>query len=285
MTVNWSRWGEDDERGALNLLTGDTVLAAVRLPTSGRVASLGRPISPDAPSSPRRNPVWHLTVQNHHPSGRGAADDILVMHSHNGTHIDALCHYWGDDRRLFNDTSPKGIGKHGSARLGVDHIGGIVARAVLLDLGDVCPTGSAGHGFEIGVEHIEAAERAAGVRITAGDVVLLATGWEAVLAGDPDAYYWGEPGIGPDTARWLAERDVIAVGADNWGIEAVPPQQRGDGLGVHHLLLNSYGVYLIENLHLADVRADPGPGAYLFVIAALPIAGGTASPVNPLLIS
>jgi kynurenine formamidase len=285
MTVNWNRWGDDDERGALNLLTADSVLAALRQPSGGQVDCLGRVISPDAPSSPRRNPAWHLTVQNQHPSGRGAADDILVLHSHNGTHIDALCHYWGDDRQLFNGVSPRGIGKHGSDRLGVQHLGGIVARAVLLDLGDVCPTGQAGHGFEIGVGHIEAAQRHAGVTIGAGDVVLLATGWETLLADDPDAYYWGEPGIGPAAARWLAERDVVAVGADNWGVEAVPPKQRGEGLSVHQVLLNSYGVYLIENLHLADVRRSPGPGAYLFVIAALPIAGGTASPVNPLLIS
>jgi kynurenine formamidase len=285
MTVNWSRWGDDDERGALNLLTPDKVLAALGRPGTGRIDCLGRRISPEAPSSPRRNPVWQLTVQNHHPAGHGAADDILVMHSHNGTHIDALCHYWGADRQLFNGVSPRGIGRNGSDRLGVHNLGGIVARAVLLDLTDVCPTGPAGHGFEIGVEHVEAAQRAAGVTIGAGDVVLLATGWETQFTDDPEVYHWGEPGIGPDAARWLAERDVIAVGADTWGVEVVPPPRRGHGLSVHQLLLNSYGVYLIENLHLADVRVNPGPGAHLFVVAALPIAGGTASPVNPLLIS
>ena len=29
---NWGRWGKDDERGALNLITGDSVLSALTVP-------------------------------------------------------------------------------------------------------------------------------------------------------------------------------------------------------------------------------------------------------------
>jgi len=44
---NWSRWGAEDERGTLNLLTPDLVLDAARSMRTGKVYALGAPIGRD----------------------------------------------------------------------------------------------------------------------------------------------------------------------------------------------------------------------------------------------
>lgn len=43
---NWGRWGDDDQRGTLNLITLEKRAAAVGLARSGRVVSLARDITP-----------------------------------------------------------------------------------------------------------------------------------------------------------------------------------------------------------------------------------------------
>ena len=44
---NWGRWGADDQRGAINLITPAKRVAATRLVTRGRsVTSVNRPAAP-----------------------------------------------------------------------------------------------------------------------------------------------------------------------------------------------------------------------------------------------
>ncbi|HEY5114919.1 MAG TPA: hypothetical protein VIJ00_05300, partial [Nakamurella sp.] len=42
---NWDRWGPDDERGALNYLTADCILAAVQLVQTGQTLTLSLPLN------------------------------------------------------------------------------------------------------------------------------------------------------------------------------------------------------------------------------------------------
>jgi kynurenine formamidase len=106
-------------------------------------------------------------------------------------------------------------------------------------------------------EMLEAAQDRAQVSVQAGDIMLLRTGW-------------------------LAERGVAVVGADNFAIEAIPFPV-GQVFPVHHCLLREYGMPLIEGLALAPL-ADTGVSEFLFVAAPLPITGGTASPLAPVVI-
>src|SRR5688572_27354849 len=96
---NWGRWGDDDERGTANLLSADGVLAATQLVKTGKVYSLSAPLSPDGPNLPTRRPTWHVVTTRTRVPGQDdmSADDVVVMHTHGTTHIDALCHiYVGD---------------------------------------------------------------------------------------------------------------------------------------------------------------------------------------------
>ena len=100
---NWGRWGNDDERGALNLLTPDVVAAAATLCRTGAVYPLGLPIQHQGmPTFAYRGAPQRLSLRNQADTGAfldygapddlGANEDILVLASHNETHLDALSH-------------------------------------------------------------------------------------------------------------------------------------------------------------------------------------------------
>jgi kynurenine formamidase len=82
-----------------------------------------------------------------------------------------------------------------------------------------------------------------------------------------------------DAARWLAERRVAMVGADNFAIEQIPFPD-GEVFPVHQLLLRDRGVPLVEGLAL-DRLAATRTAEFLFVALPLAIEGGTASPLAP----
>jgi hypothetical protein len=93
----------------------------------------------------------------------------------------------------------------------------------------------------------------------------------------------GEPGIGMAAARWLVERDVPAVGADNFAVEVIPTASGGPA-PVPRMLIRGCGMYLMEMLVLAELAAA-GVHEFFFVAAPLPVTGATGSPINPLAIA
>lgn len=284
----WGRWGNEDERGALNLAGREEAKRAAGLVRTGQVISLAQPLSPKTPVPGHRAPMQHFMGRDggdyaagaKRPSGFQFAEDTLVLPLHFGTHIDALCHAWHDDQ-LYNGFPSDGIrSTTGAARCAIDKLGPIVARGVLLDVcalvGAPLPLGKA-----VTREMLEAAQDRAQVLVQAGDVVLLRTGWLESMLASPN-YYDGEPGLDIGAALWLAERGVAVVGADNFAIEAIP-FPIGQVFPVHQCLLREYGIPLIEGLALAPL-ADTGVSEFLFVAAPLPITGGTASPLAPVAI-
>jgi kynurenine formamidase len=284
----WGRWGNEDERGALNLAGREEAKRAASLVRTGEVISLAQPLSPKTPVPGHRAPMQHFMGRDggdyaagaKRPGGFQFAEDTLVLPLHFGTHIDALCHAWHDDQ-LYNGFPSAGIrSTTGSAHCAIDKLGPIVARGVLLDVcalvGAPLPLGKA-----VTREMLEAAQDRAQVSVQAGDVVLVRTGWLEAMLASPN-YYDGEPGLDIGAALWLAERGVAVVGADNFAIEAIPFPM-GQVFPVHQCLLREYGMPLIEGLAVAPL-ADAGASEFLFVATPLPIAGGTASPIAPIAI-
>ena len=105
MKDNWGRWGDGDEAGAVNLIgAGETVRAAAQV-TRGEVISLAQPIS-TAMAVPKHRPgVMHFMGRDGGDYAAGQSrkggfqfsDDTVVLPTHSGTHLDALCHCWYDD--------------------------------------------------------------------------------------------------------------------------------------------------------------------------------------------
>ncbi len=283
-TGNWGRWGPDDQLGAANLVDAASRLRAIAAVRQGQMYSLSHPLSSSAPVVTGTTPFWHEPLRRFNPaSGHGSSDDVVVMRTHTGTHLDALCHHWSEEG-LYNGHPHEGVGRRGNGVLSMEQLAGIITRAIVLDVSSSCPSGKDGWGHVIGVDHLDKARERADLRIEPGDAVLIRTGWVAELYRDPEVYAWSEPGLGEEAAIWLAEQDVCLVGADNWAIEVIPPPIKGRGLYVHTIFLNHYGIYLLENLDLDQLVADNGSCEGLFALAPLRITDGAGSPVNPLIL-
>jgi kynurenine formamidase len=294
---NWGRWGSADERGALNLLTPEAVVAAAGCVREGRVLALSLPIR-GATSSHAPTTVPHLRgrpLPQHFMSVDGGdyaagaraigaglrmADDALIVSPHGTTtHMDALCHMWAGDE-LYNGHPASRVRSYGAKHCGIDKAGPVVARGVLFDV-----PATRGVPRLAATDRIDAADLdACGVEVRPGDVAVVRTGWPLIWQAEgPDAYWAGQPGLSADGGRWLAERDVCMVASDNAAIGGLNAQQLADEElddDLHLIFLWRHGIYLAEMLWLEDL-AEARRTEFLFVAAPLAIEGGTASPINP----
>lgn len=287
----WGVWGENDEIGALNLVSAAHVMAAAGLVKQGKVISLAQPLSKKTPVPSHRAGLSHFMDRDGGDYAAGArrvhgfqfAEDTVVMPLHIGTHIDALCHAWSDDLLYNGHPSTEITSTHGAKKCGVEKLPPIVTRGVLLDLakahGAPLPAG-----YSIGAEEMSATAERAGITVQTGDAVLFRTGWLEGQTGkrQGEVNFNEEPGINEEAALWLAEAGVAMVGADNFAIEVMPFPD-GTIFPVHQRLIRDFGISLLEGLALKDFAAL-SVVEFLFVAAPLPIVGGTGSPVTPLAI-
>lgn len=288
----WGRWGADDERGALNLLTPEVVSRATRAARTGKVYPLALPIQRTGiPHFDYRGTPQRLTLTNHDDEqmsrdnggapGVGANEDVLVMAAHTATHMDALGHIYAD-HKLYNGFPHDSVSPYsGAPHCGIDKVGAVVGRGVLLDVAAAKGVAELGPGYVITPGDLKTTLTAQGSTLEPGDLVLIRTGWlESFLTGGKDLL--PQPGIGLDAAEFLAEQDVALVGADNGAVEAMP-FDKDVYLGAHIVLLVRNGIHLVEHLVLADLATD-GCHEFLLVIAPLNVTGATGSPVTPVAI-
>jgi kynurenine formamidase len=134
---------------------------------------------------------------------------------------------------------------------------------------------------------LEKVETAQGVRVGAGDVVLLRSGHcrrrNVLGAWDP---HFLSAGVHPSAMSWLRDRDVAVLGADG-DSDARPSPVEGMLSPIHALTLNAMGMPLLDNLQLEDVAAacaSEKRWEFLCVVTPLRIPGGTGSPINPVAI-
>jgi kynurenine formamidase len=289
---NWGRWGEDDERGALNLLDETTVSAALAQPRAGRVYQLGQPIQmAGVPMGPPRRPrPLHVFFRDGGDfeagepleEGKGSAEDYLGLPTHGvATHIDALGHVFIGDR-IYNGFPRSSVRSSGLGHCGIDRAGPLVTRGVVLDVPRARGVEMLEGGYAVTADDVRAALAATGTSLRPGDAVLLRTGWPLMFERDPEAYAASSPGLGMEAAALLCDADVSLVGADNIAVEPYPFRP-GESAPVHQLLLVRHGIYLVELLALEELTAD-GVAECLLVVAPLLLSGGTGSPVNPVAI-
>ena len=263
----------------------DALLDVVR--EGVQVVDLGRQLRVGMPQSPNHPQFWHTLPRRHgdmtRSDGGSAANDMITTGTHVGTHIDALAHV-SHDGCLHGgiDAVEAGIGGK-YVELGVHTIEPMVRRGVLLDVPRHLGVARCEGGYEITVEDLEGAARNQGVEVTAGDVVLVRSGWGQLFAeGDPYlGRETGVPGIGEAGAQWLADRQVHAAGADTVAFERLAPQGGHSLLPAHRVLLVESGTYIIEALDLEGL-ASAGHAEFTFVLVPLNIYGATGSPVRPL---
>ncbi|MEM4303256.1 MAG: cyclase family protein [Candidatus Caldarchaeum sp.] len=214
---------------------------------------------------------------------RTSSSGIIIMSDQSGTHIDARCHQ-ASDLTLYGGIKivPEVETPWGFTRLGADEIPPLVARGVLVDVAghEVDPLPEDG---EISLSQFMKALSNEGITIGKGDVVLVRTGYGKFW--NEQGKYLKAPGISKDVSLWLADREILAVGADNlaWDNPHIIDSETRSKLPGHLHLLAKKGIYIIENLYLEELSRDK-VYEYLFVALPLKFKGSTGSPMRPIAI-
>jgi kynurenine formamidase len=289
---SWGRWNDNGERGALNYLTPARIAAAARLVRTGTTITLSQPLRTRAGIDVPEPADHHMTMLPDVDIGSGSvrfAKDYVGLDYHNDghSHIDAFSHVAFDG--LFFDGKPAvSVTAEGAGAGAIEVLkDGLVGRAVLLDVPRVRGLPWIEPGDHVFREDLEVAEREQGVRVAAGDILLVRTGHARRLT---ELGPWETPaakaGLHPTTALFLADRRIAALGSDG-NSDTAPSTTEGVAFPIHVLALNAMGVHLLDYLQFEDVVARceaTGRWEFLFVAAPLRIVRGTGSPLNPIAI-
>ena len=273
---NWARWGSDDQRGAINLITPDKRMAAATAVRSGRTVSLSRVFEP----------TQQFIRKNDRGRGGRAGSVVdyygFIYHGQTVTHIDALCHMWDVDGMWQGRDPSTEIDTQGA------HFGditawsdGIITRGVLLDVprhrGEPFVTSDRPvHGWEL-----EDIARAEGVELQSGDALMVHSGRGAFEQAGNTFGGGDRPGLHVSCAKFIRDHDVALLG---WDMMDARPNDYGLPFPVHGVLFN-YGVALLDNAllePLAVACAEESRYEFMFMALPLKVARGTGSPANPI---
>ena len=285
-----SKYGPNDEIGAANLVTPERVLAASKLVKQGKSHPLGIVVVPGMPAYPPRSVTLQVVQPNMQFGKSGVAtfgwdiignDDLAQVWFGVGPQLDGLGHV-GEGKYFYNCHNAQEISAiTGLTKLGTHGIPPLIGRGVLVDMAKHKGVPAMAAGESISAEDIQAAAKAQGVTFKEGDIILLHTGWtDAKLAADPKAWVSGEPGLDNAAAVYLAGLNPVAVGADTWGVEVVPPKP-GDKIFYGHVtLLKENGIYILETMNTGPLVAQ-GVNEFMFVLGQARIKGAVQMIINP----
>jgi kynurenine formamidase len=291
---NWGRWGPDDQRGTLNLIDPDAVRRGAAAVRRGVTFSLSIPMDASGPQTGRilgrKNPQLMMLQASFaftgDPGDFATSDDEVLMGTQSATHWDALSHA-GYDGLLYNGVGADAISmESGATKLGIEHFGPLVTRGLLCDVARLKGVEWFEEPYVVTGADLDACMDAAGIRVTAGDVVLVRTGqmhWLRV--GDRNRYADISPGIGLDAVEWLHDHDVAAIANDTHVFEPYPcPGENPFLFPTHMIELRDVGMPQGQQWDLDELATDcAADGVYEFLLAATPLpvthaSGGLVAP-------
>lgn len=219
-----------------------------------RVIDLSQTLEEHMPNFPTHAKFFHNLWENYSLGGRSLSYQ-LVVHEHNGTHVDAPAHFLenaGPDAHVTIERVP---------------LSQMLGRGVRLDCRKI------GAGEYALKEHLERWENGHGA-IEAGDIVLFDFGWSAHWKPRPNAgaYLENWPGISMEAAEYLLSKKVAAIGVDT--LSPDPPEALKTR-PIHPMVLERQ-VLIVENL----CNLDQLPDFFLFLALPLKILNGSGSPLR-----
>jgi len=283
-----SPWGADDQIGAANRVTPERTAAAAKLVKKGISHPLGIVIEPGMPAYPPRYTQLQVVQPNQQFNAdlgvgweASSNDDVLQMWLGTGPQLDGLGHM-GEAGEFYNCNQGKDFSIiTGLTKLDISGIPPMVGRGVMIDIAKQMGVDSLQAGQPITSDDIKAAMKSQGVTVGEGDVVLLHTGYtDATLKQNPSLWAGSIPGITNEASVFLAGLKPMAVGADTWGLGAVPPRA-GDKIFYDHvLLLKQHGIYILETMNTGRL-ADEGVHEFMFVLGQARLKGAVQMIINP----
>jgi len=262
-----------------------TVLNAIKLIKTGEVIELAWPLNAAMPfvgAPPRRFEVQlKRTVMNPASNERASNEELVVTElGQVGTQLDGFAHQTHRDS-LYNCFKMDEIAtRTGFNKLGVEKVGAIITRGVLIDVAGSKGVDMLGDTYEITVEDLEGALKKQNLSVQPADAIIIHTGWGKLWGKDNARFTKSCPGIGVKAAEWLISKDPILLGSDNFPVEVSPNPDPKLSAPVHQIALVVNGVHLLENLKLDELVAK-NVGEFAFIMEPLKIQGATGSTVTP----
>jgi kynurenine formamidase len=284
-----SQWGAQDTLGSANLVTPERTMMAAKLIKQGKSMPLGITIGSDTPAFPPRS----LNLQVVQPNQQGGQklsgfgyegnynDDVLQTWIGIGSQLDGLGHL-GENGQYYNCLDEKEISViTGLTKLGTHDVPPLVGRAVIVDMAKHFGVETMEAGQHFGEAEIKAASEAQGVTMGEGDIILFHTGWtDGKFESDPTLWGSAEPGLNNEGAVYLASLNPMAVGADTWGVESIPPKEGDKVFYGHVTLLKDHGIYILETMNTGPILRD-GANEFMFVLGQARIKGSVQAMINP----
>jgi kynurenine formamidase len=287
---NWGRWGPADEKGTLNLITPNKRKQAAGLVRDGITVSLARDASTEKAID---NPQPYEHRMNN--VGAAASSDRFSISFHGlfHTHLDALGHHFLDGKLYNGFSRDEWVTMQDGARKGSIHNvkGGVFTRGILFDIPRLKGVPYLEPGTAIYVEDLEAWERQAGIKVTAGDAIFIRTGrWARRAKVGPWEIGKLDSGLDASVIPWLRQRDVALIGSESaLDVVPIPPANTitnpDDYRPVHNFVLVALGMNVFDNCtldDLAEAAAARKRWEFLLTASPLPIVTGTGSPINPI---
>jgi kynurenine formamidase len=287
---NWGRWGADDQTGAVNLITPTKRKAAMRLAREGQSYSMARNAeTKEAVDNPA--PIIRKTTRNgasapHTGIGNTGDTFFISYHGMAHTHMDTLSHF-AYDGKLYNGYAVDTVTDEGGAAKNsiMSYKNGIITRGVLMDMARHKGVDWLEPGAAIFPEDLDAWETKAGVKVQAGDVMIVRTGrWARRDKLGPWPIREGLAGLHMSCARWMHARDVSILGGDD-AQDVMPSRVEGVSQPIHTLCIVAMGMPIFDNLDLELVAAEAAKRKrWEFLVTASPAAvpGATGSVLNPI---
>lgn len=280
---NVGRWGPDDERGTLNLITREKRIEAAGLVRNGRIVSLGRDLAA-SPSVANPRPVVHRMLDNVAVPWMCHDSVEIAPHGFAVTHLDAPGHVFLDGRtwngrRAEDALSETGL-RYGSISAFRD---GIFTRGILLDVAQARGRSWLADDDVVSPDDLDRAEAMAGEAVGPGDAIVIRIGLQAreAVLGEEDPRR--RAGLSPECLIWLHERDVAVYAGDC--IEQRPSPYPSYPLPLHMVGMAAMGLVFLDNVAveaLSEVCRELGRWAFLVTCAPVVLTGATGSAVNPL---
>jgi kynurenine formamidase len=279
-----SKWGAGDERGSGNHMKNpETVLRAVRLIRTGEVIEMAHVLGPGMPFFGTRIFNLHTkrTFMNPGANTRGSNEEVVTSEiGQVGTQFDGFAHQTIGNS-LYNCFKLDEIAtRSGFSKLGVEKVGMIFARGVLVDVAGLKGVEMLGDTYEITPEDLQQALARQKLRLQPGDAIIIHTGWGKLYGKDNARFVKSTPGVGVAAAQWLVAQDPVLVGSDNWPVEVAPNPDKDLSLPVHQIFLAVNGVHILENLKLDELAAKR-VWEFAFTMQPLKIYGASGSTVSP----
>jgi kynurenine formamidase len=290
---NWGRWGKDDQKGTLNLITASKKKQAAALVKEGFSVSLARNMDTQTAVDNPAGAFEDVMIRDG-STGNGVSDRISVAY-HEGvtTHIDALGH------RLVNGTMYNGYPRKdyvtmqgGLTRDSIINMkDGVFTRGILMDIPRLKGVPYLEPSTPIYVEDLEAWETQAGIKVTKGDAIFIRTGrWVRRAKLGPWVVTERQAGLDASVIPWLKKRGVALIGSEAaLSVRPAPSTTQinnpDDSHPAHDFALYGLGMPVIDSCDLdalAEAAAARKRWEFLLTAAPLAMPNGAGSPINPI---